>query len=304
MNNTLLTDDVIVVNKLVYGPKVPGSLFEISWVNLLFNYRSDYKKELANHKQFYTRAKGISAIERGDVLVYQASDTYTMVKRCVAVAGDVLTIFNGDVYTNHKKYVPALNTKNIYRLIIKNKSTYFKILDSFNYDNKISSTDYFHRSFIGTFTYQEIENIQQNAQIIIGKITDSNWFHGPDTIFAHPLEKHWTLDNIGPFTVPKKGMKIILDSENYSIYGKTIRNYEGVKIAVKRNKYYVNSQLATSYTFAKDYYFMMGDNREEAIDSRYSGPIPEDIIIGKSPYILFSNNDDKFRWNRFLKKIL
>ena len=69
---------------------------------------------------------------------------------------------------------------------------------------------------------------------------------------------------------------------------------------------FINGEEASSYTFKMDYYFMMGDNRHNSLDSRYWGFVPEDHIVGKPLFIWLSTDASKrfpanIRWNRFLK---
>ena len=77
---------------------------------------------------------------------------------------------------------------------------------------------------------------------------------------------------------------------------------------MKDENIYINGELANTYTFSMDYYWMMGDNWHNSSDSRYWGFVPEDHIVGKSHSILFSLNKaidapSKYRWSRFFKKI-
>ena len=105
MEKTLVPGDVIVVNKLIYGAKLPDSPFEIPWVNLLFymNEKARSRKDSAWWEP--RRVKGLSEIKRGDVFVFKPpfdSASY-YIKRCVALPGDTLTIRKGLVYLNGEK---------------------------------------------------------------------------------------------------------------------------------------------------------------------------------------------------------
>jgi signal peptidase I len=104
-----------------------------------------------------------------------------------------------------------------------------------------------------------------------------------------PYNNKWSLENYGPIIVPKKGMKVELDPKNILIwqnaintdYGKKVISVEGTVITLK-------NQPIRDYIFEKDYYFVLGDNRKNSIDSRYFGFIPEEWIIGKAFMIYWS----------------
>ena len=130
-----------------------------------------------------------------------------------------------------------------------------------------------------------------------------------DWLYPINMHKDWTADNYGPVWIPKKGESIRLTADNYLIYERPIRVYEGNDFEVRDGKFYINGQQTDSYTFKMDYYWMMGDNRHNSADSRYWGFVPEDHIVGKPIVVWLSLDKDrdwfdgKIRWNRLFKMV-
>ena len=67
----------------------------------------------------------------------------------------------------------------------------------------------------------------------------------------------------------------------------------------------LNGQVADTYTFRQDYYWMMGDNRQNSEDSRVYGYVPENHIVGKPVLVWLSWDKNKggFRWDRMFKTV-
>ena len=99
--------------------------------------------------------------------------------------------------------------------------------------------------------------------------------------FTKFLSQNWNEDNFGPIVIPKKGMKVELNRKNISLYKKIISEYEGNKLEINPSQIKVNDIHVERYTFKKDYYWMMGDNRQKSEDSRFWGFVPDDHIVGK-----------------------
>ena len=95
----------------------------------------------------------------------------------------------------------------------------------------------------------------------------------------------WSADNYGPITIPAKGMTINLTPDNLIRYGRCIHTYEGNELETKNGQVYINGQPVTQYTFKLNYYWMMGDNRHNSLDSRYWGFVPDANIVGRAFFV-------------------
>ncbi len=107
-------------------------------------------------------------------------------------------------------------------------------------------------------------------------------------------------DNFGPFRVPAKGDRISITFDNQDLV-KYLALRDQKKFEIRTDGYYVEGSKTDTYEVAQDYYFMMGDNRDNSLDSRFWGPVPRDHIAGEGLFIYWSNVEAAKQTNYVLK---
>ena len=233
------------------------------------------------------------------------------VKRCVAVAGDTLKIVDGQVYINGEAQEVWPGVQNTYTVVTNGQRINQVVLDDLGINVRElgfsqALPGYPHMPLTAEMLESvkklpNVVSVQQNIDVYPPDYPDS-WL----TIFPFSPDYRWTRDNFGPLWIPAKGQTVDLTLENLPLYERIITAYEGNVLEVEAGEILINGEKAQSYTFKQDYYFMMGDNRHNSLDSRYWGFVPEDHIVGKPALIWLSIDGNKrfpknIRWRRFFK---
>ena len=259
----------------------------------------------------------------GDIEVRPVDRRENYVKRCVGLPGDSLQIIDGQIYINGKVQKNPSNLQKNYlvmtdgrkisdeqfrrlgvslddRTLINNWRNGDIILQNLQYP--VNENNSYNPVYYLPLTVQSL-NMIRNFPNVLEVIED------PD-LFTHQVYPKayttWTRDDYGPIYIPRKGATVQVNMENYPLYERLIRTYEGNELQVKDSTIYINGEVATEYTFKMNYYWMMGVNRHNSEDSRYWGYVPEDHIVGKPLFVWLSIDKDKsgfnaIRWNRFFK---
>ncbi len=98
-------------------------------------------------------------------------------------------------------------------------------------------------------------------------------------------------DFYGPIVVPKRGDVIHLSAKNFLKWHIFIER-EGHSCDLRSSTVFLDDKPVTDYTVKRNYFFMMGDNRENSLDSRFWGFVPFQNIVGEAMIVYWSWNPD------------
>jgi signal peptidase I len=273
MEKTLLRGDFLFVSKMHYGSRVPKTPLAMPFMH--------HSIPVLNTKAYLDwielptfRFPAFQSIKNNDIVVfnYPMEDYRPLdkrehyIKRCVAIAGDSLTVKAGHVFINGVKSDLAETGQFSYGLNVSSVKKFKKFVKEqdlneqdcrcglANQYNKYDCLIFLNRNqrelleketwvsseiVANLLKNDNIEDLLRNSQIFPSEF-------GTRTADLASNVGTWTRDNYGSVWIPKKGESVALNKKNYLTYRRLINYYE-------ENTFVSLEDLIDNYRFLTQY---------------------------------------------------
>ncbi len=274
MEKTIMVGDFLIGNRFIYGMRTPD------WIGIPY---TDIGFSIP-----YYRFPKFKEPHQGDVIIFKyPRDPYLKyVKRCIAEPGDTLEIINRKVLVNGKEF-----------LLPEHGRFILPVSDPYKRDSNIflgkGNKDFFPELIIpkkGDRIPIEPETALLAMQLML---LDGHSL----TLKNSNNEYQFTIIDPTDLYRRKKSYAVF---DDYYPNGKLLNPWS---VNMPRGELYIDGQPIMDmdeYIVEQNYYWAMGDNRDNSLDSRFWGFVPEDHILGEALFTYMSLNLDTWipRFNR------
>lgn len=297
MEQTLLAGDFVLVSKLHYGPRLPMSLG--------LPFTAWYIPQVALP---YLRLPGFTKIQRGDVIVFNYPvetgpvDRKThYIKRVMGLPGDTLWIRRKVVYVNGRPLSDPDLVQQRWMLQLRPEARLSTdVLQSIGARN-ISRAAYQSSLLLFDATVAVARHIARLAEVdTLQPYSAAALLQGAAARQTRQAED-W-----GPVYIPGRGDTLYLTPQTWPFYRELLLRHEGRQIDLRPDgTLLIDGQPGRFCIIQQDYYFVMGDNRDNSLDSRAWGLVPADHIVGKALliYLSWDFEQHRIRWSRLFRLV-
>lgn len=231
----------------------------------------------------------LAAIEKGDLVVFryqskvdESGGESRYLKRLIGVSGDTVEIVNQNVTVNGSV---EKDIEKLYDYHIQTNSTGLSQAQRDAYQLKLGGMIRAKELYKYSLSDEQALALEEEPNVEFVESTKYAKGIAGKSVAQFALEPKalgWNDDNFGPIVCPNKGMRIVLNDYHLNIYTSLLNRFEGKSLKKVDEFFYVNEVQADSVSFSKNYYFFLGDNRHQSIDSRHYGLIPAEKIEGSA----------------------
>ena len=281
MENTIMTGDFLIGSRFVFGMRTPD------WIGIPYTDIGFFIP--------YIKFPEFKIPTTGDVLIFKyPRDKYVKyVKRCVAGPGDTLIVREKKLYVNGVEVPMWENGKYLTAPMQKNYRQSDIFLSSETNINKDNIGPIYVPKSGDVFQIHEETNWRFLLPIILMEEHTA-------TLENNEVEYEFTLQDPNEL-FRRKGKEDVY--ENYFPKGPLLTPWSK---AIKDEDFQflvidgIPANEWTEYKVSQNYYWAMGDNRDNSLDSRYWGYIPENNILGEALFTYFSLDLESWmpRWDR------
>ena len=254
--------------------------------------RDRYISNAPREFDYYVSHARNQIINNYEITVRPVDKRDNYIKRCIAIAGDTLQIINTQVYINGKPQEQLPNLQFRYLIQTDGSRINPRTLEKLNI-YKSDVIDLGNGSFETPLIAANAEEIGNMVNVLSVQKRIKPQGKYESEVFPHNERYPWNLDNLGPIWIPKKDVTVKIDLTNICFYDRIITAYEGNELKIQNGEIFINGEKTNEYTFKMDYYWMMGDNRHDSLDSRYWGFVPQDHIVGAPRFVWLALNKEK-----------
>ncbi|MGD1845603.1 MAG: signal peptidase I [Salibacteraceae bacterium] len=287
MERSVYTGDFILVFKLPYGAQLP--FLPDGW-----------------------RLPGWKTIQHNDVMVFHypmsseisLKDRPNFLKRCIGLPGDTVKIERKAVYCNGQPVSASTQVQHNYLIQVTDDAQ----METFCQRHRITEGGRYEKPDNWRLPLPQPLADSLHQLSFVSSVELSLAAPGTQREISFPSHPNfgWNTDYFGPVKVPQKGDTVVLSLNTLPLYERIIQRYEGHHLNRSMDSIFVDDQWSEHYVFEQDYYFVLGDNRDNSGDSRYWGFVPADHVVGKASMVLFSGDRSEgfsFRSHRWFKAI-